>query len=341
MKVESLMQAIELRDDKSHNTLLGDLEVSADCSSLRLKSSSIEFPWDEQAERAVAQYLSIPKTYLHKCEPEFRAHTVNHWIAAAEGAETTVEYMVRDDENALIALQRPDRPVLPLSSVAEIVTRCFDPQDEVIQLLRDEAKFHLDVATSHSVEVPPVESLPDRRVGDITRGGVRIMATPHKSTPPVVQGYFHRLACTNGMTDDREEGTIRLKGRTAEELIEELEVAAQRVLGTMQERLNAYAATATKRVPGNPAAFAFRIAQETGLSNGVTERIMSRAGALPVDDENVSIYDIVNIFTEVAQSGTKDIKYGTRVKMQEVAGAMTFSPETTVQNRCNMGFPHL
>lgn len=338
MKVGALMQAIELRDDKSYGTILSDLEVAADCSTVRLKSSSIEFPWDEQAERAVAQYLSIPKTYLHKCDEEFRAHTVNHWIATNAGAETIVEYKTVNDEPALIALQRPDRPVLPLRSVGEIVARIFDAEDDVVALVRDESKFHLDVATSHSVVVPPVESLPDRQVGDITRGGVRILATPHKSAPPVCQGYFHRLVCTNGMTDSRSEGTIALRGRTADELIDELERAAERVLGNMQERLNAYAATAQKRIPGNPATFAFRIAQENGLSAGITERIMSRAGALPVDDENVSVYDIANIFTEVAQSG--GVLYKNQVKMQEAAGAMAFAPET-VENRCNMGFPHL
>lgn len=337
MKVESLMEAIELRDDKSTDTILSDLEVAADCSTLRLKSSSIEFPWDEQAERAVAQYLRIPKTYLHSCEPAFRAHTVNHWLAVHPGADTTVEYLSKQGENHLIALQSPDRPVLPLQSVGDIVTRCFDPQDEVITLLRDESKFHLDIATNHTVEVPPVETIPDRRVGDITRGGVRILATPHKSTPPVVQGYFFRYVCTNGMTDDRAEGTVSLKGHTVPELIDELELAARKVLGNMQERLDDYAALATKRVPGNPATFAYRIAQENNLSAAVTERIMSRAGALPLDEERLSLYDVANIFTEVAQSG---VKYGTQVKMQEIAGAMAFNTEIT-ENRCNMGFPHL
>lgn len=337
MKVGALMEAVELRDDKSRGTILGDLEVSADCSSLRMKSAAIEFPWDEQAERAVAQYLSIPKTYLHRCDEEFRAHTVNYWIAANPGADTIVEYKTTNDEPALIALQRPDRPVMPLRSVGEVVMRCFDPQDEVIELTRDESKFHLDIVTSHSVLVPPVESLPDRQVGDITHGGVRMLATPHKSTAPIVQGYLYRLVCTNGMTTSRNEGTISLRGRTADELIDELEAAAEKVLGGMQARLKTYAEMATKRVPGNPATFAYRIAQETGLGASVMERIMSRAGALPVNDENVSVYDIANIFTEVAQSG---VQYKTQVKMQEAAGAMAFSPASAIDNRCNMGFPH-
>lgn len=330
MKVGSLMQAIELRDDKSYTTFLGDLEVSADCSNMRMRSASIEFPWDEQAERAVAQYLSIPKTYLHKCDEQFRAHTVNHWIQHNADASTTVEYRTKDDEPALIALQRPDRPVMPLSSVGTVITTCFDPEDDVVTLLRDESKLHIDVATSHSVTVPPVESLPDRKVGDITRGGVRILATPHKSSAPIVQGYFHRLDCTNGMTTSRAEGTIGLKGRTADELIAELEVAAEKILGDMQSHLQSYADMATQRVPGNPAAFAYRVAQETGLSNAIIERVMGRVGSLPTNDENLSLYDIANIFTEIAQSG---ITYKTQVKMQEAAGSMAFETEAML-NRC-------
>lgn len=330
MKVSSLLQSIELRDDKSVDTILGDLEVAADCSNIRIKSQRVEFPWDEQAERAVATYLKLPKAYLHRCDPEFRAHTVNHWFAHAANADTSVEYTARAEEGpALIALQSPDRPVLPLSAVGDIVTRIFHPDDDIVLLLRDESKFHLDVMTTHSVTVPPVESLPDRRVGDITRGGVRILATPHTSTPPVVQQYLHRLVCTNGMTEPRAEGTIKLRGRTLPEVLAELEAAAEKVLASLDDKLTAYATMATKRIPGNPATFAFRVAQESGIGPAATERIMTRAGALPTTGE-VSLYDIANIFTEVAQSG---ITYKTQTRLQEVAGAMTVDQDAQLA-RC-------
>jgi|GEM_PF-5217998 hypothetical protein len=331
MKVGALMEAIELRDDHSTNALLGEMEVSADCTSLRLRGASIEFPWDEQAERAVAGYLDIPKTYLHKLDPEFRAITVNHHLRTNERADTVVEWAAKENEpNQLIALQRPDRPVLPLRSVGEIVQRCFNAEDEVIWLKRDDKRFHLDIMTDHSVEVPPIESLPDRKIGDITRGGIRILLTPHSPTPPVMQRYFNRLVCTNGMCSPRDEGTISLVNTTLPGLIEEMERAAQRLLGDMQHALHQYAALAEQRVPGNPAAFAYRVAEETGLNAAVTQRIMARAGALPTDDPNVSLYDIANIFTEVAQSG---ISYATQVKMQEAAGNMAFAPEAALA-RC-------
>lgn len=330
MKVSSLLQSIELRDDKRYDTILGDLEVAADCTNIRVKSQSIEFPWDEQAERAVATYLKLPKAYLHRCDPEFRATTVNHWFRHASNADTAVEYTAQSTEGPLlVALQSPDRPVLPLATVGEIVTRIFDPEDQVVTLLRDESKFHLDIMTTHSVTVPPVESIPDRRVGDITRGGVRILATPHTSTPPVVQQYLHRLVCTNGMTEPRGEGTIKLRGRTLDEVLAELEAAAEKVLASLDDKLSAYAAMATKRIPGNPATFAFRVAQEHGIGPAATERIMSRAGALPTTGET-SLYDVVNVFTEVAQSG---ITYKTQTKLQEVAGAMAVDPDAQLA-RC-------
>lgn len=332
MKVSSLLQSIELRDDKSVDTLLGDLSVAADGSALRVRSADLEFPWDEQAERAMATYLSLPKSYLHRCDPVFRAATVNHWLQFASNADTTVEYTDGDEKN-LIALQRPDRPVLPLRTVGEIVTRVFDPEDEIALLIRDESRFHLDVMTNHQVLVPNADGVPDRQweVGDITRGGVRILATPHTSTPPIVQEYLHRLVCTNGMTTERASGTIRLRGKTLPEVLEELEAAAEKVLGSLDDKLANYAKMAEKRIPGNPATFAFRIAEENGIGPQATERIMARAGALPTDGRT-SLYDVANIFTEVAQSA--GMQYKTTTKLQEVAGAMNAEQETVV-NRCS------
>lgn len=331
MKVSSLLQAVELRDDKSHETLLGHVEVAADCSSMAINGAHIEFPWDEQTERAVAQYLNLPKAYLHRCDPEFRAATVNHWLRNAEHATTTVEYTDVNGEMNLVAMQRPDRPVMPLHQVGEIVARVFHPDDDIITLLRDDSKFHIDVATSHSVTVPPAPAIPDRRLGtvDTTRGGIRILATPHQSKPPIVQTYFHRLVCTNGMTAPRAESTIALRGKTVEEILVEMEEAASRLLGNMDAQLAHYADMANKRVRGNPATFAFRVAQENGIGARATERIMSRAGALPTDGQ-VSLYDVVNIFTEVAQSG---MQYTGQVRLQEVAGTMTADAEATL-NRC-------
>lgn len=329
VKIATLMEAAELRDDRSIDCVLGDLQVDADCSSLRVRTTNLAFPWDEQAERAVAGYLNIPKTYLHRCEPAFRASTVNHWLTQHDTADTTVQYARGGDHSYLIALQSPDRPVLPLTAVGKVITDVFDPNDDVINIARDEKTFHIDICTSHSVEVPPLRSMPDRAVGDITRGGVRITAAPHDSTAPTCQAYFHRLACTNGMTSLRSAGTIKLKGRTVLELIDELEIAAQRTLGGMNEYLADYAKLASTPVPGNPAAFTYRVAEENKLGPRLTEQLMGRVGGLPVED--VSLYDIANVFTETAQSG--GLTYKNTVKLQEIAGVMAFATDEML-NRC-------
>lgn len=324
MLISELTESLAGRNEQSIQVLMGQLEISEEADHLQIQGTDHELVLDEQAQRTLASFLDINKPYLAKCPPDLRRTNFNYWLRSKEATEGVLE--ISDDK--LVAMHAPNVQVLPLTEVAGIVGRTFNPADEVVTLIRDDKKFHLDIRTHHHVEVRPDERIEGRQVGDITHGGVRLLASPSERIAPEVHTYLHRLWCTNGCTSPTAESRIRLRGHTVPEILVELEVAANQVLSGLDGKLQDYAATAERQIPGNPTAFAFALADEHDLGPRLTDRIIRQTTRLP---EDASLYDVMNIFTAIASGGS--VNYRSMTTLQGIGGEMAFSSERTLA-RC-------
>lgn len=323
MKVSELTEALGSRQEERFSTTLNNIEISDDAGTLNIDGRT--FYLDELAENSLANYLKINRTYLAQCPSDLKATNFRYWLNYRENASVTIESV----EDNITGFYRPDAMLIPVAAVAEIVGRVFSPEDEVKDLRRDNERFHLDVVSrSHFVDVPNPDRISGRpEVGDITSGGVRILAYPNAPVAPSVTAYLNRLVCSNGMTEAHQEGIIRLKGKTVPEVLVEMEQAARRVLSGLDEKLTSYAQMAQRGIPGNPSSFVYQIAREHNIGPRVLNRLMERANLLP---ENATLYDVQQIFTEVANSG---VKYRTMVALQSLGGELAFHTER-VLHRC-------
>lgn len=328
MLVADLKTHLANVEERSVPLTLGEIEVDPEARHVRL-SSGDEFQLDEQAERSLSQYLGISKAYLAKCPPDLKAHNLNYWLQRRAHAAAVVEAT----GDHWVTIHKPGLLILPLSRVADIVTDTMDPSYEIVSLIRNDTKFHLDLITDHHVEVAPDDRIEDRAqgtrtVGDITHGGIRIISNPTEVEAPQVLTYLHRLWCTNGSTSPESEGTIRLKGNTIDDIFVEMEAACRRVLGDLDTKLADYAALATKFPPGSPARFAYQLGREYGLTQRLMDRIMERINVLPDD---ATLYDVQQVFTELANSNS--VNYRTMIKLQHLSGDLAFATDQ-VTHRC-------
>lgn len=323
MKVSELAQVLGSRQEERIPTTLGKIEISDDAGTLNIDGRT--FFLDEMAENSLANYLKINRTYLAQCPADLKATNFRYWLEHRENASVTVEAV----ENNITGFFRPDAMLIPVGSVAEIVGRVFSPDDEVKDLRRDDERFHIDVTSArHTVDVPNPDRIAGRpEVGDITAGGVRILAFPNAPVAPSVTAYLHRLVCRNGMTEPQKEGSVRLKGRTVPEVLVEMEQAAHQVLSGLDDKLTSYAQMAQRAIPGNASSFVYQIAREHNIGPRVLNRLMERANLLP---DNATLYDVQQIFTEVANGS----KYRTMVALQNLGGELAFHTER-VLHRCN------
>lgn len=328
MLVADLKTHLEGVQERSIPLTLGEVSVTDDASRINLASGE-SFYLDEQAERSLAAYLGVSKAYLAKCPPELKAHNLNYWLRRRENAAAVIESV--DDH--WVTIHKPGLLILPLARVADVITATMNPDYEIVQLIRNDSKFHIDIITPHQyVEVDPDNRIEDRQqgtrtVGDITHGGVRIISNPTEVEAPQVLTYLHRLWCTNGSTSPEAEGTIRLKGNTIDDIFLELEGACQRVMGELDSKLADYAALAGKFPPGSPTRFAYQLGREYGLTSRLMDRIIERVNVLP---EDASLYDIQQVFTELANGS---VNYKTMIKLQHLSGDLAFNTEA-VTHRC-------
>lgn len=329
MLVADLKEHLSGVRERSLEMTLGDIEVDSEARTIRTTTGE-EFQLDEQAERSLANYIGVPKAYLAKCPPDLKAHNINYWLKRRENAAAVIEAV----GDHWVTIHKPGLLILPLARVADVITATMDPDYEVVQLIRNDTKFHIDIITPHSyVEIDPDERIEDRRrgersVGDITHGGVRIISNPTEVEAPQVLTYLHRLWCTNGSTSPEAEGTIRLKGNTIDDIFVELEGACRRVMGDLNAKLEDYAALSRTFPPGSPTRFAYQLGREYGLTQKLMDRVIERVNVLP---EDATLYDIQQIFTELANGA---VNYRTMVKLQHLSGDLAFNTDA-VTHRCN------
>jgi hypothetical protein len=313
--------------ERSIELTLGDIGVDQDARHIVLASGE-EFQLDEQAERSLAQYLGVSKAYLAKCPPDLKAHNLNYWLSRRENAAAVIEAVGEH----WVTIHKPGLLILPLARVADVITETMNPDYEVVSLIRNDTKFHIDIITPHHVEIEPDNRIEDRTqgtrtVGDITHGGVRIISNPTEVEAPQVLTYLHRLWCTNGSTSPESEGIIRLKGNTIDDVFVELEGACRRVMGDLNSKLDDYAALSRTFPPGSPVRFAYQLGREYGLTQKLMDRIIERVNVLP---EDATLYDIQQVFTELANGA---VNYKTMIKLQHLSGDLAFNTEA-VTHRC-------
>lgn len=322
LQVGQLQEYFAKRQERSETAKLGDFAVSDDATELRITQGvgTSAFPLDETATTALAKYLKIPARYLNNVEPDFRAVLLRYEFERHQEAATTVEAV----NDTIIAVHQPTQLMIPQSRVTQVIGRVFSPEDTVRRIATSENLLHIDITTErHQVSFPHQDLV----AGDITEGGIRFLAHPFRSTAPSVSPYVERLICSNGVSVDERIGRISLTGHTVDEVIEEMERAAQLTLGQLDDHLERLSATRQIPVPGSPQAFAAQLAKEANVTRKVLDRVLEEINQLP---QPVSVWDVQNVLTSVANESTK---YTTLVKLQNLGGDLAFDAERSV-SRC-------
>lgn len=351
MSSKLLVGAIEevvQRDERRIHAKLEDMKVSNGGDFLVVTNDEgveQQFAFDEVVERTVADFLDVNPTYMKKCPPELKAYNLNHWLQERGDVQATL--MV--GPNGVETIHDPDQSIITIPEVAGMISRVFQPTDEIVTLISDPTKFHADIMITDSITVPgnglgdrpgtdglmrrPGEEAGTAQVFDITHGGIRILAHPTQPKAPTVERYFNRLVCTNGLTMPIADRKITLRGMTVVDVLAEMEGIAQELMSDMPEALQRYADLSQVEIPGNPLNFIRQIGKENGIPDRIIQKALDYAGAANFGrtDIPVTSYDVLNIFTSLANG--EGVRYSTANKLQRLGGIFVHRGEE-IAHRC-------
>lgn len=306
--------------------------------SAQLRVGDEFLPWGDRNTRVVAGFIKGPGyKYLEREPLDWQRQVVRHHTRQNSDADT-LWYI---EGNSVSGIYFPDTKILPLVAIAERIANVFDPDDQAEILLGpDQAEINV---TSHlkTVTVPGIPGVdarpmdgtvdhPDgRKVGDLSAGGIRIIVQPNKpERAPVVEEFWERLVCLNGLCRRVAGSQITLRGRTVEQILDELENVARVVFEGLEASAQAILHSAETPIPGAVSDFMRVVARERRINAATVMRLQERVATLHADP---SVYDVTQIITELAND--EGLPVVTRRNLQAIGGDLTIDTKRMV-HRC-------
>lgn len=314
LKVENLPDIVANQEAEYVLADLTDVRV-ASADTLAIGEREVRVSEDEGLD-ALSKFLDIPRGFLKRLDSGLIQANVQFFID--QGGESPALFEVKQD--SLSGAFPGDEGFLPREQVSEALLRTFPADADVVALNLDNGFFSVDVTMGDRNTEP--------RQGDVIEGGLRwvthIAPKSKHQHRPYVSEFYNRLVCSNGMTRTEESGAIRLRGKTVDEIIEEMEQISRTILDeNTEERLHQFNHL-TEVTVDNVEQFVHRIARQNGLSARLESRIIDDLPAL----EERTAYDVMNLITSYQHEGVSRSSFSS---LQEVGGYMATS---MTERRC-------
>lgn len=338
MRVGTLVS--ELRQQSRSVTVnLGDVELYAEGDRAgTFRVGEEETQWNDRTAQLFLQHVKGPGyKYVTREDLGWQRQVVQHHTRKHADNPALVYFTGHHIEG----IYSPEAKILPLGAVAERMARVFDADDVAdVRYAPDQVEMRI-VSKARTVTVPGIEGHPDRPlegrvldwdeipVGDMSAGGVQLIMHPGKpERAPSVRPLWVRKVCENGMTIEVPGSLVGLRGRTVEEILDELENQARLIFGSLEEQGQRILHSAQTPVPGTITDFIRGVARDRGINAATTLRLQEMAAILPADS---TVYDVTQLFTGLAQQD--GVPVTTRRSLEAAGGDMSLDTERMV-HRC-------
>jgi len=279
MQVKDLSTLVENNASKYTHSSLSNLEFKP--GSLKIKQTDFEFTLSETGLKKFSTFLGIPKAFLPKLNTDLQIDVVNYFLEKDATAEALISY---SPDRMFNAAYPGNTALIRDELIVSAIEKAFDPEDRVRSL---------DLSNGLKVSIVTDELNTEPRVNDITHGGLRIESTVGEA--PKISTYLERLVCSNGMVVPSINSTLSLRGRTVDEIIEEMEELAATVLGNeVDAALNSWSHM-TDILINDAAQLIHRFCREYNLGSRMESKLLERIDEL----EGNTYYDIINLITSM------------------------------------------
>lgn len=277
----------------------------------RNDGEAVEVPVTERGLEQLASWLEIPSKFLLRLDRDLAQELVEPMLRR-HGEEVKIAFT---EDRGILEIRDPELEVVGPRVMVDVAAKIIGDRADVVNVHNTNRSFGFDV-------VVPVDSsvgiAGDRQVGDLTVGGLRFFKDIQRNLAPSIQPFAERLECTNGMTFVDPDLEISIKGSTVPEIIAEMERVAETAFEQVESRIKGFYELREQRVT-NPERKLLRIIEEQGIPGRIGGELVKSVAAL---GEEVSMFDIVNHITHLANEASIAGRLTSRNALQEAAGAV-------------------
>jgi hypothetical protein len=297
------------------------LDLTSSDPSITLRTADdteIAFRANRETLDQIGMWADVPQAFLRRLDPDQQEFLLS-------------SLLTRTPASAVVNVLPDD---MGIASITDARTAVIDPRrivDVALKTLPREADVVESHITPKLVQFDAVvpENFDrgiggDPRVGDITRGGLRFSRDVQHNLAPGVQPFFYRLVCTNGMETVDEGLRVDGRGQSVEQVLAELEIAAERAFSGVEAEIAAFYELRTHRLD-NPERTLVARAREASLPARTVADLVARVPSITEDDGSSTEFAIVNLITNAANNPSIHNRLSIRRNFEQIGGSLVTS----------------
>lgn len=309
-------------DDVAWGGTTNEIRLNLESNSNTLSvafGGSHEVPATSDGLEQLAGYTGIPRPFFRDLDPDMKQYLLNEKLRRTPN-NVALRYT---PSGGIHEVYHPSHVRVEPRQVVQAALNVLDETAPVIEWWADSDDLRIDVMVPENFSQGIGG---DPAVGDISRGGLRFTQDRKHNLAPAVETYIYRLACTNGMVvPDTSSSRIDARGATVDQVLAELELAAQRAFGEVEEQIAHFYEMRNQPIEGDVTQAVIRVARERGLP---TRTAMTLAERVPSDlsaeslDHPPTMFDLVNLITNEANNPRIRSRRSSRAALELAGGAV-------------------
>jgi hypothetical protein len=279
-----------------------------------------QVPATPSAVKQLATFVGLPpKTALEFRDkgPELQQLAFSTYLN-----ELPHEVTIRYNDDGIHELWKASLQRIPVERLVAIASRVISPLAPVVEWEITPEEFYLDVVAPEDHDFGRGG---DRAVGDITAGGLVITQNRKTNLAPQVSTKLFRLACTNGYENADSGGKVDSRGATAEQILADFEVLAERAFSEVEGQIDSFYRTREEGIEGDATQVMLRLADERNLpdrtASALARRVPEMVNALG-DGESLSMFNFINEITNFANQGDLTAHRNVRRTLYRAGGSL-------------------
>lgn len=282
-------------------------------------------PATPQGIQVLAQYYEVPYKFLERVPADEQQFILDHRIQRSEDTPLVLKYT----DHGISEAYRGGRTRVSTDALVEGLLSVFPEDSQVIDWWNDPAEFRLDLVVPEGFDKGIGG---DRKVGDITHGGVRCGQNRKQNLAPWVQPFMFRLACTNGV--EIPDYGLRIDARGLDEFeINAMFVSeAKRAFDRVDKDIEHFYAMRSHAVDNDPTGLLRRWTRDIGLPDRTVGRMENTLPDAVQSQDQVTMFDLVNHVTNQANDPTLRTRTNARRSLEQAGGLMIHDHDSRCPN---------